>query len=74
VWDANGVEGTLSLKNTALSAAITRNESSQDKFNLRVAEVQKRLYKQYGGLDSRMGGLNGLSSFVSAQVAQWNKN
>ena len=73
VWDANGVEGTLSLKKTALSEAITRNESSQDKFNLRIAEVQKRLYKQYGGLDSRMGGLNGLSSFVSAQVAQWNK-
>jgi flagellar hook-associated protein 2 len=74
VWDANGVEGTLSLKKTALSEAITRNETSQDKFNLRIAEVQKRLYKQYGGLDSRMGGLNGLSSFVSAQVAQWNKN
>jgi flagellar hook-associated protein 2 len=72
-WDANGVEGTISLKNTALSAAITRNESNQDKFNLRIAEIQKRLYKQYGGLDSRMGGLNGLSSFVSAQVAQWNK-
>jgi len=66
VWDANGVEGTLSLKKTALSEAITRNETSQDKFNLRIAEVQKRLYKQYGGLDSRMGGLNGLSSFVSA--------
>jgi flagellar hook-associated protein 2 len=72
-WDANGVQGTVSLKNDALSAAITRNESSQDKFNLRIVEVQKRLYKQYGGLDSRMGGLNGLSSFVSAQVAQWNK-
>jgi len=74
VWDANGVEGTLSLKKTALSEAITRNETSQDKFSLRIAEMQKRLYKQYGGLDSRMGGLNGLSSFVSAQVAQWNKN
>jgi len=74
VWTANGVEGTLSLKNTALSDAITRNSSSQDKFNLRIAEVQKRLMKQYGGLDSKMGGLNGLSSFVSAQVAQWNKN
>ena len=74
VWDANGVEGTLTLKKTALSEAITRNETSQYKFSLRIAEMQKRLYKQYGGLDSRMGGLNGLSSFVSAQVAQWNKN
>jgi len=72
-WDANGVEGTISLKKTALTEAITRNESSQDKFNVRIAEIQKRLYKQYGGLDSKMGGLNGLSSFVSAQVAQWNK-
>jgi flagellar hook-associated protein 2 len=41
-WDANGVEGTISLKNSALSAAITRNESSQDKFNVRIAEIQKR--------------------------------
>jgi flagellar hook-associated protein 2 len=73
-WDANGVQGTLSLKKTALSAAITRNESSQDNFNLKIAAIQKRLYKQYGGLDSRIGGLNGLSSFVSAQVAQWNKS
>jgi len=72
-WDANGVEGTISLKKTALTEAITRNESTQDKFNVRIAEIQKRLYKQYGGLDSKMGGLNGLSSFVSAQVAQWNK-
>jgi len=72
-WAANGIEGTISLKNTALAAAISRNSSDQEKFNIRIAEVQKRLYKQYGGLDSKMGGLNGLSSFVSSQVAQWNK-
>jgi len=73
VWDANGVQGSVTLKKTALSSAITRNESSQEKLNVKIAEVQKRLMKQYGGLDSKIGSLNGLSSFVSAQVAQWNK-
>jgi flagellar hook-associated protein 2 len=70
---ANGVTGTLSLKNTAIQTAITRNSKDQTKVNDKVTEVTKRLYSQYSGLDTKMGGLNGLSSFVSSQVAQWNK-
>ena len=70
---ANGVTGTLSLKNTAIQTAITRNSKDQSKVNDKVTEVTKRLYSQYSGLDTKMGGLNGLSSFVSSQVAQWNK-
>jgi len=70
---ANGVTGTLSLKNTAIQTAISRNTKDQSKVNDKVTEVTKRLYAQYSGLDTKMGGLNGLSSFVSSQVAQWNK-
>jgi flagellar hook-associated protein 2 len=70
---ANGVTGTLSLKSTAIQTAISRNSTDQSKVNDKVTEVTKRLYAQYSGLDTKMGGLNGLSSFVSSQVAQWNK-
>ena len=70
---ANSVTGTLSLKNTAIQEAINRNTANQSKLNDKVSEVTKRLYAQYSGLDSKMGSLSGLSSFVSSQVAQWNK-
>jgi flagellar hook-associated protein 2 len=72
--NANGIEGTMSLKKTALQAAITRNASDQDKMNLKIAAYQKRLSAQYSSLDTKMGALNGLSGFVTTQVAQWNKS
>jgi len=71
---ANGIQGTISLKNVAIQSAINRNSVDQDKENTKVAEYQKRLYQQYSSLDSKMGSLNGLSNFVSTQVAQWNKS
>ena len=39
----------------------------------RLAQTQKRLEAQYSALDAKLGSLNGLSSYVTAQVAQWNK-
>jgi len=71
---ANGVQGTLSLKNKSIQSSIDRNTSDQDKMSTKIDEYQKRLYKQYSSLDSKMGNLNGLSSFVTTQVAQWNKS
>jgi len=71
---ANGIQGTVSLKNVAIQSSINRNSDAQDKMNTKIEAYQKRLYKQYSALDSKMGSLNGLSSFVSTQVAQWNKS
>jgi flagellar hook-associated protein 2 len=39
----------------------------------RLAQTQKRLEKQYSMLDAKLGTLNGLSTYVTNQVAQWNK-
>ena len=33
-----------------------------------------RLLKQYTALDTRMGQLSSLSTYMSSQVAQWNKS
>lgn len=68
-----GSAGTLTTRNDGLKAALKRNQTDQDKLEDRVARVQERLLKQYNALDTQMGQLNSLSSYVTSQVAQWNK-
>ena len=66
-------DGTVSNKSTALQGAISRNGKEQDKVNDRAAVVEKRLRAQYSALDAQMAKMSGLSSYVTAQLAQWNK-
>jgi flagellar hook-associated protein 2 len=70
---ANSVEGNVTGRNTALQAAITRNTKEIDNLNVRVARTEASLYKQYSSLDAKLGTLSGLGSFVTQQIAQWNK-
>jgi flagellar hook-associated protein 2 len=69
-----GVDGTVSNKSVALQGAITRNGYEQDKVNQRASSVEKQLRKQYSALDAQMAQMSGLSSYVTAQLAQWNKS
>lgn len=66
-------DGQVTSKSTALQASITRNSKDQDRVNERASRVEAQLYKQYTALDAQMAQLNGLSSFVTAQLAVWNK-
>jgi flagellar hook-associated protein 2 len=66
-------DGTVSNKSTALQGAISRNGKDQDRVNDRAAVVEKRLRAQYSALDAQMAKMSGLSSYVTAQLAQWNK-
>lgn len=65
--------GTITTKAAALQGAITRNTDEQDKVNARAARIETQLRKQYSDLDSRLVNLQGLNSYVTAQLAQWNK-
>lgn len=67
-------DGTVSNKTTALQGAITRNGDEQDKITLRASVVEKQLRAQYSALDAQMAKMSGLSSYVTAQLAQWNKS
>ncbi len=67
-------DGLVSSKSTALQGSITRNSKDQDRVNERATRVEAQLYKQYSALDAQMAQLNGLSSYVTAQLAQWNKS
>lgn len=67
-------DGTVSNKSTALQGAITRNGDEQDRVTLRAAAVEKQLRAQYSALDAQMAKMSGLSSYITAQLAQWNKS
>jgi flagellar hook-associated protein 2 len=66
-------DGTVSNKSTALQASISRNGDDQDRVLERASRVEKQLRKQYSALDAQMAKMSGLSSYVTAQLAQWNK-
>jgi flagellar hook-associated protein 2 len=66
-------DGTVTNKTTALQGSITRNGVDQERVNFRASNVEKQLRKQYSALDAQMAQLSGLSSYVTAQLAQWNK-
>jgi flagellar hook-associated protein 2 len=69
----NKDNGFVTNKAAAIQASITRNADEQDRVNTRAAAVEKRLRAQYSALDAKMATMSSLSSYVTAQLAQWNK-
>ncbi|MDR3371397.1 flagellar filament capping protein FliD [Rhodoferax sp.] len=69
-----GYDGQLNSKTTSLQGDITRNKSDQDAVNARATQVENNLNKQYSALDAQMATMSSLSSYVTAQLATWNKS
>ena len=65
--------GTVTNKAAAIQGAINRNSDEQDRVTARAANVEKQLRAQYSALDAQMAQMTALSSYVTAQLAQWNK-
>lgn len=74
VRTAVGIDGTIENRNKALKSAIDRNTTEQGRISDRVARSETRLYAQFSRLDANMAALSSLGSFVSSQVAVWNKS
>lgn len=73
---ANGLltaTGTVSNETSALQSELKRNSQEQDRVNTRAAQVEQQLRAQYSALDGQMAQLSALSSYVSQQLAVWNK-
>lgn len=68
-----GEGGALTSRQAALRASIERNDDRQDQMEDRVSAFEKRVRAQYTALDTRMGQLSGLSSYITQQIAQFNK-
>jgi len=73
-FGAVGVGGSVSTHSASFQKSIDRNNAAIDKFNLHLESYQKQLLARYTQLDTSMATLNSLSSFVSAQITQWNKS
>jgi len=66
-------DGTITNKSTAIQGTISRNSQEQDRVSDRAARVEVQLRRQYSALDAQMAKMSALGSYVTAQLAQWNK-
>jgi flagellar hook-associated protein 2 len=69
-----GTEGPISTRTEGLNSTLSLNKKRQDEITQRLALTEARLRKQYQSLDTNMAGINGLNTYVSQQVAAWNKS
>jgi flagellar hook-associated protein 2 len=67
-----GTDGVVASRTEGLRERLERSQSDQERLELRVATVERRLRAQYTALDRNMGQLNGLSSYVSQQLEALN--
>lgn len=71
---ALGTNGAFEAKTQSLQSMLRRNSKDQDNMQTRLDQTETRLRKQYQALDTQMSSLNGLSNYVSAQLAALNKS
>lgn len=65
-------DGTLDSRTQSLQARVKNNEAAQERLEDRVARTEQRLMRQYTALDTRMGQLSGLASYVNQQMSLLN--
>jgi flagellar hook-associated protein 2 len=66
-------DGRVAVRSEALQSAIKRNQQDQERVNERADRAQARLFRVYNAMDSKVGSLNALNSYVSQQLASVNK-
>lgn len=69
-----GSDGLLTTRISGLNTKLARNQKDQDALNDRLAATQARLQAQYSALDTKMAGINTLSTYITQQIANWNKS
>jgi len=67
-----GTGGLLDSRSEGLRNQIKRQEDQIARLEDRVASTEARLLRQYNALDSNIGKLNSLGSYVNQQVTAWN--
>ena len=67
-------DGMFSTKDTSLKESLKRNSSDQSRQSLRITAYETRLRAQYTRLDTQMASLSALDTYITQQVAAWNKS
>ena len=66
--------GTVPNMTKSLKSQLDANQKDQTRYQDRVAEVEKRLRKEYSSLDTTIAKLNSLNSYVSQQMEALRKS
>lgn len=66
-------DGLITTKTASFQKSIANNATDQDNVNTRASKIESQLLAQYSALDVKMAGLTSLNSYVTAQLAVWNK-
>ncbi|MBL0727677.1 flagellar filament capping protein FliD [Piscinibacter sp. HJYY11] len=69
-----GVDGSLTSKTEGLNTSLKLNQKRQDELTDRLALTEARLRAQYTSLDTNMAKMSALNSYITNQVAAWNKS
>ena len=69
-----GTDGAINSRTEGIKGTIERNKDQIERIDKRASLVESRLRAQYTALDASMAKLNGLSSYVTAQLAALNKS
>ena len=69
-----GTGGAVASKTDSLTAQKKNNAKDQDRVNQRLSATEARLRKQYSSLDAQMAQFTALNTYITQQVAQWNKS
>lgn len=72
--DLTGSAGVVSARTEGLRASIKRLQDQTAREEVRITQVEARLTRQYSSLDTKIAQLNGLNSYVSQQITNWNKS
>lgn len=67
-----GVDGALTTRTDGLGQQLQRNQKDQDRLELRLEAIEKRLRAQYTALDRTMALLNSQSGYITQQIAAFN--
>jgi flagellar hook-associated protein 2 len=71
---ALGADGTFDNRTSGLNASLRRNSQYQESMQSRLAATEARLRAQYGALDTTMSQLSNLSTYMTQQLAVFNKS
>ena len=71
---ALGSEGVFESRSAGIRASVSRNSKSQAAMQERLAQTEARLRAQYSALDTKMSTLGNLSTYMTQQIAQFNKS
>lgn len=67
-------DGLLTTRVAGLNQSLTQNQADQDALNVRLAATEARLRAQYTALDTKMATISTLSTYITQQIANWNKS